>query len=234
MTRRRNERGTRRWLQLPWREKRFLPLVWPAQAPSYDPDRERLVLPMGRGRPLIVQTGIRLETVGAMSVVWNNGYELHGEVPDPAPPARPEATGRVTIDLGEIHLGTAVSDTRKGLVVSGRGFRAKKRCRNKEVGRLARAQKRATTLCRMLRPGSLLHLAAIPPVPFLLGTDSSLLLRLFRLVSVLWLSRMSAFARGLASLSEVIGERRSDPLATVAVAGMRLLPSSSALYVVEG
>lgn len=151
MTRRRNEPATRRWLRLPWREKRFQPLVWPAQAPSYDPDRERLVLPMGRGRPSIVLTGIRLETVGAMSVVWNDGYELHVAVPDPAPTARPEATGRVTIDLGEIHLGTAVSDTGRGLVVSGRGIRAKKRYRNKELGRLARAQRRATEGSRRWR-----------------------------------------------------------------------------------
>ena len=86
----------------------------------------------------------------------------------------------------------------------------------------------------VLRPASLLDLAAILPVLFLTGTDSSLLLRLFRLFRVVRLSRMTAFARGLALLSEVIQERRAELHATVAVAGMLLLFSASALYVVEG
>lgn len=144
MSRRRNEPAAKRWLKLPWREKRFQPLVWPAQAPSYDPDRKRLVLPMGRGRPSIVLTGIRLDAVGAMSVVWNDGYELHVAIADPAPaPVRDgKARGCATIDLGEIHLGTAVADTGAAVVVSGRGIRAKKRYRSKELGKIARKQAR--------------------------------------------------------------------------------------------
>jgi voltage-gated potassium channel len=86
----------------------------------------------------------------------------------------------------------------------------------------------------MCRPGSLLDLAAILPVLLLPGSDSSLLLRLFRVFRVIRLSRMTAFARGLDLLSEVISERRSDLIAAVAVAGMLLLFSASALYVVEG
>lgn len=143
MRRCRNEPGSKRWLKLPWREKRFQPLVWPAQAPSYDPERKRLVLPMGRGRPSIVLTGIRLEAVGAMSVVWNDGYELHVAVPDPVPAKGPNAKGHATIDLGEIHLGTAVADTGAATVVSGRGIREKKRYRSKELGKIARKQARA-------------------------------------------------------------------------------------------
>lgn len=86
----------------------------------------------------------------------------------------------------------------------------------------------------VVRPGSVLDLAAIVPVLLLPGSDSSLLLRLFRLFRVIRLSRMTPFARGLALLSDVIAERRSDLVAAVAVAGMLLLFSASALYVVEG
>lgn len=102
------------------------------------------------------------------------------------------------------------------------------------VGEIRAYQGFSGRLRWMTRPGSLLDLAAILPVLLLPGTDSSLLLRLFRLLRVVRLSRMTAFARGLALLSEVIRERRADLLATVAVAGMLLLFSASALYVVEG
>lgn len=102
------------------------------------------------------------------------------------------------------------------------------------VGEISAYQGWRGRLRWILRPGSPLDLAAILPVLLLPGTDSSLLLRLFRLFRVVRLSRMSAFARGLALLSEVIRERRADLLATVAVAGMLLLFSASALYVVEG
>src|SRR5215831_2783810 len=39
-------------MKYPWREKRFYPVKWPAQAVSRKP--RRVVLPMGRGHPSLV------------------------------------------------------------------------------------------------------------------------------------------------------------------------------------
>ncbi len=52
--RRRNEPSSRRWMRYPYKEKRFFPLYWPAQAVSYDQAAKCLVLPMGRGRKSLV------------------------------------------------------------------------------------------------------------------------------------------------------------------------------------
>lgn len=151
MSRRRKEPETRRWLKLPWREKRFQPLSWPAQAVSYDPERRRMVLPMGRGRKSIVLKGIDLEAVGAVSICWNDGYELHVATPDPDPVRDPEATGLATVDLGQIHLATVTDDKGHAMVMSGRGIRAIKRYNSKEVGKIARKQARATKHSRRWR-----------------------------------------------------------------------------------
>src|SRR2546430_17230925 len=88
-------------MKYPWREKRFYPVKWPAQAVSRE--HGRVVLPMGRGRASIVLALSLPEQSGACSLVWNNGFELHVciEIPQAE-----EAPGHVdaTVDLGEIHL----------------------------------------------------------------------------------------------------------------------------------
>ena len=151
MTRRRKEPEVRQWLKLPWREKRFQPLVWPAQAVSYDPERRRMVLPMGRGRSSIVLKGIDIVAAGAVSICWNNGYELHVATPDPVVVKDPDATGLATVDLGQVHLATVADDKGHAMVMSGRGIRAIKRYNSKEVGKLARKQARATKHSRRWR-----------------------------------------------------------------------------------
>ena len=45
-------RQTNRQIRYPYKDKRFFPLYWPAQAVSVE--RGRIVLPMGRGRPSLV------------------------------------------------------------------------------------------------------------------------------------------------------------------------------------
>ena len=45
-------RQTNRKIRYPYKDKRFFPLYWPAQAVSVE--RGRIVLPMGRGRPSLV------------------------------------------------------------------------------------------------------------------------------------------------------------------------------------
>src|SRR3982074_1398979 len=62
-------------MKYPWREKRFYPVKWPAQAVSRE--QGRVVLPMGRGRPSIVLPLDLPENSGACTLVWNNGFELH-------------------------------------------------------------------------------------------------------------------------------------------------------------
>jgi putative transposase len=121
----------------PWREKRFYPVKWPAQAVSRE--QGRVVLPMGRGRASIVLALSLPEQSGACSLVWNNGFELHVciEIPQVE-----EAPGNVysTVDLGEIHLAAVTTNTGQAMIVTGRGIRSLKRQRHQQLGKIARKQ----------------------------------------------------------------------------------------------
>ncbi|MFG6084317.1 RNA-guided endonuclease InsQ/TnpB family protein [Paracoccus litorisediminis] len=142
--RRRKEPASRKWLKLPWREKRFMPLSWPAQAVKYNPDTRRMILPMGHGRKSIVLSGLDLDAdrIGAVSIVWAHpGYELHIAAADPIAPPAP-GMKKATIDLGIIHLATVADDAGNALVVSGRGIRAIKRHRDKKMRQMQRRQAR--------------------------------------------------------------------------------------------
>jgi len=123
----------------PWREKRFYPVKWPAQAVSRE--HGRVVLPMGRGRASLVLALSLPEQSGACSLVWNNGFELHVciEIPQAE-----EAPGNVyaTVDLGEIHLAAVTTNTGKAMIVTGRGIRSLKRQRNQQLGKIAKKQTR--------------------------------------------------------------------------------------------
>jgi putative transposase len=83
----------------PWREKRFYPVHWPAQAVSKE--KGRVVLPMGKGRKSLVLPLDLPENAGACTLVWNRGFELHGclEVPRAE---TPPGNAQATVDLGEI------------------------------------------------------------------------------------------------------------------------------------
>ena len=65
-------------IRYPYKDKRYYPLLWPAQAVSRE--RGRIVLPMGRGRPSLVFHLDVPEQVGACKLVWKDGYELHVSV----------------------------------------------------------------------------------------------------------------------------------------------------------
>ena len=110
-----------------------------------------MVLPMGRGRPSIVLKGIDLDVIGAVSICWNDGYEMHVATPDPASAQNPEATGLASVDLGQIHLATVADDKGHAMVMSGRGIRSIKRYNSKEIGKIARKQARATKHSRRWR-----------------------------------------------------------------------------------
>ena len=128
----------------PYHPKKYMTVHWPAQAVSRQ--GKRLILPMGRGRKSFSFPLSDLpEQIGAVSLVWNGGYELHIMVPAPSP-AVPVATSskpaRAAADLGEIHQAAVTTSTGKGLIVTGRGIRTVKRHYNMTLGRLARLQSR--------------------------------------------------------------------------------------------
>ncbi len=137
-------RITNRSIRYPYKDKRFFPLYWPAQAVSVE--RGRIVLPMGRGRASLVFKLDLPEHIGGCKLVWKDGYELHICVP--AVPAL-EAPGAVqaTVDLGEIHQAAVTTNTGAALVVSGRGIRSLKRRHHMALGQLDRKRKRC-------KPGS--------------------------------------------------------------------------------
>lgn len=149
-TRRSREPGARRWLRFPYRDKRFQPLAWPAQAVSYDASAKRLLLPMGRGnRALIFRLDLDFAP-GAVTLVWDEGYALHIVRPV-ATAIEPPGSNTACVDLGEIHLAAVATDTGEALVVSGRGIRADKRLLSKQLGSLAKKRSRCTKGSRQHR-----------------------------------------------------------------------------------
>ena len=126
-------------MKYPWRQKRFYPVHWPAQAVSVE--RGRVVLPMGKGRPSLVLPLDLPEHAGACTLVWNDGFELHVCVEVPRAEQAPGPV-QATIDLGEIHLAAVTTNTGAALIVTGRGIRSLKRQRNRQLGQLAKKQSR--------------------------------------------------------------------------------------------
>ena len=132
-------RTTNRRIRYPYKDKRFYPLYWPAQAVSVE--RGRIVLPMGRGRASLVFKLDLPEHIGGCKLVWKDGYELHVSVPAAPAPAAPGAV-QAAVDLGEIHQAAVTTNTGAALVVSGRGIRSLKRRHQIALGQLARKRKR--------------------------------------------------------------------------------------------
>src|SRR6185437_3193567 len=132
----------------PYHRKKYLTVEWPAQA--IDRQGNTLTLPMGRGRKsLKVHLQGLPEQIGAVSLVWNGGYELHIVVStvavEPLPHA--DAPAQATVDLGEIHLAAVTTNTGKGLVTTGREIRALKRQQLMSQGEIQRKLKKC-------KPGS--------------------------------------------------------------------------------
>jgi putative transposase len=128
----------------PYHPKRYMTVQWPAQAVSRQ--GKRLILPMGRGRKSFSFHLPDLpEQIGAVSLVWSGGYELHLVTPA-APQAEDsvhaEQSVQASVDLGEIHQAAVTTSTGQGLIVTGRGMRSLKRQYNMTLGRLSRLQAR--------------------------------------------------------------------------------------------
>jgi putative transposase len=135
-------------VRYPYKDKRYYPLLWPAQAVSVE--RGRIVLPMGRGRRSLVFKLNLPEHIGACKLVWNDGYELHVCVPR-EPAEQSPGTVRATVDLGDIHQAALTTNTGVALVVSGRGIRTLKRRHHMALGQLAKKRKRCTPGSRRSR-----------------------------------------------------------------------------------
>lgn len=131
--------------QYPNKPKRLYPLMWTAQAVCVEKgERNRLVLPMGRGRPsLKLKVRGLPDEVGAVRIVWNNGIELRVQTEAEVREAPTGREGvRACVDLGEIHLASVATNEGDALVVSGRAIRSQKRLRNKALGEIAKLQSR--------------------------------------------------------------------------------------------
>jgi putative transposase len=126
-------------MKYPYREKRFYPVHWTAQAVSRQ--MRRVVLPMGRGRGSLVLPIELPDHAGACTLVWNRGFELHVCIEVPQAEQAP-GTAQATVDLGEIHLAAVTTNTGVALIVTGRGIRSLKRQRNRQLGHLAKKQSR--------------------------------------------------------------------------------------------
>jgi putative transposase len=141
-------RKTNPKIRYPYKDKRFYPLLWPAQAVSRE--RGRVVLPMGRGRPSLVFHLDLPEHSGACKLVWNDGYELHVAVPASRAEGAP-GQAQATVDLGEIHQAAVTTTTGAALVVSGRGIRSLKRRHNMALGQIAKKRRRCQKRSRRWR-----------------------------------------------------------------------------------
>src|SRR5260221_8913435 len=102
---------------------------------------------MGRGRASIILPLDLPEHSGACTLVWNRGFELHVCIEIPQAEHTP-GTNLATVDLGEIHLAAATTNTGAALVVSGRGIRSLKRQRNMRHRQLARKHARCQKYSR--------------------------------------------------------------------------------------
>ena len=129
-------------IRYPYKEKRFYPLLWPAQAMAVS--EKRIILPMGRGRRSVVLSRPEgfPDDGGAGKIVWNGiGYELHVVVHTAEESARQEGH-RATADLGQIHQAAVTTDDGHALIVSGRGIRSEKRRHNMVMGKIQKLKAR--------------------------------------------------------------------------------------------
>lgn len=133
-------RKENRKIRYPYKEKRFYPLLWPAQAISHE--KGRLVLPMGRGRPSIVLKVDVQEKIGSCKIVYKDGLELHVVTEKENVENKPNPDVHATVDLGEIHQAAVTTNTGKAAVISGRGIRTLKRQRAKQFGQIAKKRSR--------------------------------------------------------------------------------------------
>ncbi len=132
-------------MRYPYKDKRFYPISWPAQAVSRE--QGRVVLPMGGGRKSLVLPLDLPATSGACTIVWNNGFELHVCI-EIAQAENAPGDNHATVDLGEIHLAAVTTHTGKAMIVTGRGIRSLKRQRTMQIRTVTKKQSKCTKYSR--------------------------------------------------------------------------------------
>ena len=85
----------------------------------------------------------------------------------------------------------------------------------------------------LVRPLTLIDLAALVPCLLAVGLSDSYLLRLARLFRLLLLLRLARFTQAWAVLVQAIGERRYELMLSMALAGAMLLSSATLLHLLE-
>ena len=140
---RENRRSGRKKMRYPYKDKRFFPLMWPAQAMCLK--ENHIILPMGRGRPsLVFPRPEWLIGKSACKVVWNGVHnELHVSIETSDTAFKSGVTEKhATVDLGQIHQAAVVTNDGEAVVVSGRGIRSLKRLHNKQLGEIQKLRSR--------------------------------------------------------------------------------------------
>lgn len=138
-----NRRSGRKEMRYPYKDKRFFPLMWPAQAMCLK--ENRIILPMGRGRPsLVLSRPEWLIGKSACKVVWNGVHnELHVSLEEADTALAAGVTEKhATVDLGQIHQAAVVTNDGEAIVVSGRGIRSLKRLHSKQLGEIHKIRSR--------------------------------------------------------------------------------------------
>lgn len=130
----------RKEIRYPWRDKKFYPLMWPAQAMALQGDK--IVLPMGRNRgSIVLDRPDWLVAPAACKIIWNRThYEMHVTIEHEIQAAPGDL--HATVDLGQIHQCAVTTNAGQGLIVSGRGIRSEKQRMNKMHGSIAKLQSR--------------------------------------------------------------------------------------------
>jgi voltage-gated potassium channel len=85
-----------------------------------------------------------------------------------------------------------------------------------------------------LTPAALFDLLAVTPLVFTMVGTEAFVLRLFRMVGILRLSKLGRYSAAMTTIRTAILSRRYELIMSVGIAGIMLLVSSTLLYIVEG
>jgi len=86
----------------------------------------------------------------------------------------------------------------------------------------------------MMRPTTLIDIAALIPFYLTVGTNGGFMLRLFRFLRILSLARLGRYSKALHLLASAVHKRRFELLISLSFAGLILLVSATCLFLSEG
>lgn len=86
----------------------------------------------------------------------------------------------------------------------------------------------------ILKPAAVIDLIALLPTLVTFGFYDAFLLRLFRLLRIIRIARLGAMSLAIQALGDALRARRYELVLSVMLAGLAILLSSTALYIIEG